>query len=192
MREQVKIGTPAGKKAQMYMDQGVLVPDEVVVEMVKSRLAEKDAQENGWLLDGYPRSASQAEAIEKENIRPDVFLLIDVPSEILVERVVGRRLDPVTGEIYHLKYRPPPAEVVDRLVQRSDDTEEKAKTRLETHFSNVDAVLGYYTDTTVAINGNRSMPEVFDSICEVLDKARDPLEVYCAGKPDADECRVYE
>jgi adenylate kinase len=67
-----------GKKAQSFMDQGVLVPDEVVVEMVKSRLAADDVQQRGWLLDGYPRSASQAEAIEAEGIRPDCFLLIDV------------------------------------------------------------------------------------------------------------------
>jgi len=69
---------PSGKKAQSFMDQGVLVPDEVVVEMVKSRLAADDARQRGWLLDGYPRSASQAEAIEAEGIRPDCFLLIDV------------------------------------------------------------------------------------------------------------------
>lgn len=71
-------GTPAGKKAKDFMDKGLLVPDEVVVEMVKSRLAQPDVQERGWLLDGYPRSQSQAEAIEKEGIRPDLFLLVDV------------------------------------------------------------------------------------------------------------------
>lgn len=78
LRDEVKNGTPAGKKAKDFMDRGVLVPDEVVVEMVKLRLAEDDVKQRGWLLDGYPRSASQAEAIEKEGIRPDVFLLINV------------------------------------------------------------------------------------------------------------------
>lgn len=78
LREQVAKGTPAGKKAKDFMDKGLLVPDEVVVEMVKSRLAQPDVQERGWLLDGYPRSQSQAEAIEKEGIRPDLFLLVDV------------------------------------------------------------------------------------------------------------------
>lgn len=78
LRDEVKNGTPAGKKAKDFMDRGVLVPDEVVVEMVKTRMAQRDVQQNGWLLDGYPRSASQAEAIEKENIRPDVFLLVEV------------------------------------------------------------------------------------------------------------------
>ena len=78
LRDEVKNGTAAGKKAKSFMDSGPLVPDEVVVEMVKTRLAQPDVQRAGWLLDGYPRSASQAEAIEKEGIRPDVFLLINV------------------------------------------------------------------------------------------------------------------
>ncbi len=78
LRDEVKNGTAAGKKAKDFMDRGVLVPDEVVVEMVKTRLAQDDVKAHGWLLDGYPRSASQAEAIEKESIRPDLFLLIQV------------------------------------------------------------------------------------------------------------------
>lgn len=154
------------------MDKGVLVPDDVVVDMIKDRLAKPDVEKNGWLLDGYPRSASQAEAIEREGIRPDVFLLIDVPSEILVERVVGRRLDPETGAIYHLKFNPPPPSATPRLVQRSDDTEEKAKTRLETHFKNVEAVLGYYGAVCVEVDGNRSMDAVFSSVCGAIDEVK--------------------
>lgn len=82
-------------------------------------VVQDDVKKAGWLLDGYPRSASQAEAIVKENINPDIFLLINVPDEVIVDRVVGRRSDPDTGAIYHLKYNPPPADVVDRLVQVS-------------------------------------------------------------------------
>lgn len=78
LRDEVSRGSPIGKKAKDFMDRGVLVPDEVVVEMVKERLAEPDVGKKGWLLDGYPRSAVQAEAIEKEKIRPDLFLLINV------------------------------------------------------------------------------------------------------------------
>lgn len=196
LREEVKNGTPAGKKARDFMDKGVLVPDEVVVEMVKSRLNSSDVQQNGWLLDGYPRSASQAEAIEKEGIRPDIFLLIDVPTELLVERVVGRRLDPETGAIYHLKYKPPPADIKDRLIQRSDDTEEKCKTRLETHFSNVDSVIGYYRDCLCEIEGDHPMDAVFSSICKALEETKakigDPLEEFCAANPSDLECLVYD
>eukprot|EP00882_Tetradesmus_deserticola_P006169 GHRQ01006494.1.p1 GENE.GHRQ01006494.1~~GHRQ01006494.1.p1 ORF type:complete len:272 (+),score=128.50 GHRQ01006494.1:329-1144(+) len=196
LREQVQQGTAAGKKAKDFMDKGVLVPDDVVVEMVKSRLASPDVQERGWLLDGYPRSASQAEAIEKEGIRPDIFLLIDVPAELLVERVVGRRMDPKTGAIYHLKYKPPPPEIMDSLVQRSDDTEEKCKTRLETHFKNVDSVIGYYTNCLCEIDGNHSIDAVFSAICTAVDAAKakigDPLEEFCASNPEQLECLVYE
>lgn len=195
LRDEVKNGTPAGKRAKDFMDRGVLVPDEVVVDMVKLRLAQDDVKAHGWLLDGYPRSGSQAEAIEKEGIRPDVFLLIQVPDELLIERVVGRRLDPVTGAIYHLKYKPPPPEVVSRLQQRSDDTEDKARVRLATHSKNVDAVLGYYKDIMVEVDGTKSMDDVFTVVSDVLDAAivkKDPMEAFCADAPAADECRVYE
>lgn len=135
-------------------------------------MADPRVKKSGWLLDGYPRSGEQAEAIEAEGIRPDVFLLINVPDEMLVERVVGRRSDPETGEIYHLKFKPPPEDVVPRLVQRSDDTEEKCRARLDTYYAHVDAVVGYYKDVLVEINGERSMDDVFQSISEVLDDAQ--------------------
>ncbi|XP_040368790.1 adenylate kinase 2, chloroplastic isoform X2 [Rosa chinensis] len=94
--------------------------------MVKERLLQPDSREKGWLLDGYPRSSSQAIALKEFGFEPDLFILLDVPEEILVDRVVGRRLDPVTGKIYHLKYSPPETpEIAARLTQRFDDTEEK-------------------------------------------------------------------
>ncbi|GAX81376.1 hypothetical protein CEUSTIGMA_g8807.t1 [Chlamydomonas eustigma] len=195
LRDEVKNASPAGKRAKDFMDRGELVPDEVVVDMVKTRLAQGDVQRSGWLLDGYPRSASQAEAIEKEGIRPDVFLLVNVPDELLIERVVGRRMDPVTGNIYHLKFKPPPHDVVDRLIQRSDDTEDKCKVRLDTYHKNVDAVIGYYKNLMVEIDGNQSMEKVFANISQVIDAVKagkDPLEAFCQQVPEADECRVYE
>ncbi|KAF6171099.1 hypothetical protein GIB67_020578 [Kingdonia uniflora] len=127
LRAEVAAESENGKRAKEYMEKGMLVPDEIVVMMVKERLFQSDSQENGWLLDGYPRSSSQAKALEDFGIRPDLFILLDVPEEILVERVAGRRLDPVTGRIYHLKYSPPETEeIATRLTQRFDDTEEKA------------------------------------------------------------------
>lgn len=175
LRAEVVAGTPAGTKAKSFMDNGDLVPNEVVVEMVQNKLSEDNVRQHGWLLDGYPRSGEQAEAIEKEGIRPDVFLLINVPDELLIDRVVGRRSDPVTGEIYHLTFKPPPAEVVDRLVQRSDDTEEKARNRLRTYHANVDAVVGYYKDQLVEVDGTESMEAVFGSIVKAIDGASQKL-----------------
>jgi adenylate kinase len=104
------------------------VPDEVIIGVVKDRLLQSDCQSKGWLLDGFPRTKAQAEALASFNVSPSAFVLLNVPDELLVERVVGRRTDPDTGKIYHLKYSPPPADVpLDRLVHRSDDTEEKIK-----------------------------------------------------------------
>ena len=170
LRAAVAEGTPAGLEAKAYMDRGDLVPDEVVVTMVKDALDCEEAEENGWLLDGYPRSASQADAIEKEGITPDVFLLLNVPDEMLIERVVGRRLDPETGAIYHVKFFPPPEDVVDRLTIRSDDTEEKAKNRLAVHHSNVEAVVGRYEGKIREIDGDRAKTEVFAEIASILDE----------------------
>lgn len=125
LRAEIAAGTENGRRAKEYMDKGQLVPNEIVVTMVKERLMCPDSQEKGWLLDGYPRSLSQAVALKE--FQPNLFILLEVPEEILVERVVGRRLDPVTGRIYHLKYSPPETdEIAARLTQRFDDTEEKA------------------------------------------------------------------
>ncbi|XP_010242037.1 PREDICTED: adenylate kinase, chloroplastic [Nelumbo nucifera] len=169
LRAEVAAGTENGKQAKEHMEKGQLVPDEIVVMMVKERLLQPDSQESGWLLDGYPRSLSQAKALEDFGIQPDLFILLEVPEEILVERVVGRRLDPVTGKIYHLKYSPPETEeIAARLTQRFDDTEEKVKLRLRTHHQNVEAVLSRYEGVTVKVNGNVPKEEVFAQIDSIL------------------------
>ncbi|KAH0856083.1 hypothetical protein HID58_084344 [Brassica napus] len=127
LRAEIASGSGNGKLAKEYMEKGQLVPDEIVVMMVKDRLSQTDSQQNGWLLDGYPRSSSQATALKGFGFQPDLFIVLEVPEDILIERVVGRRLDPVTGKIYHLKYSPPETEeIAARLTQRFDDTEEKA------------------------------------------------------------------
>lgn len=171
LRSEVAAGTENGEKAKDYMEKGLLVPDEIVTMMVKNRLEQKDAQEKGWLLDGYPRSLSQAEVLEKLEIRPDIFLLLDVPEEILIERVVGRRLDPITGKIYHLKYFPPETEeIAARLTQRSDDTKEKVKYRFQTYQQNVEAVLSVYENAIRKIDGSRPKEQVFEDIDTILAK----------------------
>ncbi|XP_074372107.1 adenylate kinase, chloroplastic isoform X2 [Apium graveolens] len=150
LRAEIDEGTENGKRAKEYMEKGELVPNEIVVMMVKDRLSQPDSVEKGWLLDGFPRSSSQATALQEYGFKPDLFILLEVPQEILVDRVVGRRLDPVSGKIYHLKYSPPESEeIAARLTQRFDDTEEKVKLRLETHNQNVESVLSLYEDITV-------------------------------------------
>nr|GMD79323.1 adenylate kinase, chloroplastic [Ipomoea batatas]GMD80807.1 adenylate kinase, chloroplastic [Ipomoea batatas] len=172
--------TENGKRAKEYMEKGQLVPDEVVVMMVKDRLMQPDSQEKGWLLDGYPRSLSQATALKEYGFQPDLFILLEVHEEKLVERVIGRRLDPVTGKIYHLKYSPPETdEISARLTQRFDDTEEKVKLRLQTHNQNVDSVLEMYEDITFKVDGSVSKVEVFalidDALAKVLEQKHSKL-----------------
>ncbi|KAF7836430.1 adenylate kinase, chloroplastic-like [Senna tora] len=169
LRAEIATGSENGRRAKEYMEKGQLVPDEIVVMMVKERLLKPDSKQNGWLLDGYPRSLSQATALKEFGFDPDLFIVLEVSEDKLVERVVGRRLDPVTGKIYHLKYSPPEnEEVAARLTQRFDDTEEKVKLRLHTHHQNVEAVLSMYEDITIKINGNASKEEVFAQIDSAL------------------------
>ncbi|XP_044511552.1 adenylate kinase, chloroplastic [Mangifera indica] len=171
LRAEIASGSENGKRAKEYMEKGQLVPDEIVVMMVKDRLSQPDSLEKGWLLDGYPRSLSQATALKSFGFQPDLFILLEVSEDILVERVVGRRLDPVTGKIYHLKYSPPETEeIAARLTQRFDDTEEKVKLRLRTHHQNVEAVLSMYEDITIKVNGNVAKEDVFTQIDNALTK----------------------
>jgi adenylate kinase len=108
-------------------------------------------------LDGFPRTQAQAQALADAGVCADCFLFLNVPDEVLVERVVGRRTDPVTGKIYHMTFSPPSdEEILARLDQRSDDTEEKVKVRLQQFHANVDAVKDSYKDILVTIDGNRA------------------------------------
>ncbi|XP_027092660.1 adenylate kinase, chloroplastic isoform X1 [Coffea arabica] len=171
LRTEIASGSDNGKRAKEHMDIGQLVPDEIVVMMVKERLMQPDSQDKGWLLDGYPRSLSQATKLQGYGFHPDLFILLEVPEEILVERVVGRRLDPVTGKIYHLKYSPPETEeIAARLTQRFDDTEEKVKLRLHTHHQNVASVLAMFEDTIIKVDGSVSKEAVFAQIDSALTK----------------------
>ncbi len=133
LRAAVKEGTALGVEADGYMKAGKLVPDEVVIGMILERIARPDAA-GGFMLDGFPRTIPQAEALSAAMTRAgytlDRVVLIEVPDELIVERGVGRRNDPVTGRIYHLTFDPPPPEVAARLVHRKDDTEEAIQQRL--------------------------------------------------------------
>jgi len=169
LREAVAQKTEVGMKAKGYMESGKLVPDEVIIGIVKERLNQEDCQSKGWLLDGFPRTKAQAEALADAGITADKFLLLEVPDEVLIERVVGRRLDPETGDIYHVVYAPPPStEIEARLTQRADDTEEKAKVRLDQYHSNINAIRDSYGSILQVVDGCRSKSEVFEDILGAL------------------------
>ncbi len=147
LRAAVKEGTALGVEADGYMKQGKLVPDEVVIGMILERIARPDCAA-GFMLDGFPRTRPQAEALDaalgRAGVALDAVLLIEVPDALLEERAVGRRSDPQTGAIYHLKYNPPPPDVVSRLVHRKDDTIEAVTTRIEKYHSETAPIVPFY------------------------------------------------
>ncbi|MCB9682716.1 MAG: adenylate kinase [Alphaproteobacteria bacterium] len=148
LRAAVKAGTPMGQMAGALMADGKLVPDDVIVGIVRERLAEPDCQAKGVLLDGFPRTVAQAEALDQmldsEGIALDAVVLLEVPDGLIEERIVGRRSDPETGRIYHLTYDPPPADVVGRLVHRPDDTEEAVRKRLAAYHAQTAPIVPFY------------------------------------------------
>lgn len=169
LRDNVKRGTELGVKAKGFMDSGALVPSELIVDLVKDRLAQDDIKEKGCLLDGFPRAPDQAQAMTDAGLQVKKFLLITVPDETLVERGCGRRLDPETGDIYHLKFKPPPAEIVDRLVHRSDDKEEQIRVRLQAYHSQIDGIVPFFNDVVTKVDGTGKPDEVFDLVQASLD-----------------------
>jgi adenylate kinase len=147
LREAVNAGTLLGKTAAGFMKEGLLVPDDVVIGMVIERIGREDCAK-GFMLDGFPRTLPQAEALDaamtRSQVALDAVVLIEVRDELILERVTGRRTDPVTGNIYHLQFKPPPPDVVERLVHRSDDTEAACSARLEKYHRETTPIVPFY------------------------------------------------
>ncbi len=173
-REAMKNNTEAGKKAKSYIDQGLLVPDEVTNEIVRERLQYGNFS-NGFILDGYPRNISQAEALKKIaselKIKIDAVINIDVDFNQLIERLSARRICHECGATYNLKFKPTKvAGVCDKcngeLYQRSDENEETVKTRLETYIAQTKPLIEYYEKEgiLISINGDQSMDLVYNDI----------------------------
>jgi adenylate kinase len=145
LREARSQGTKLGREAESFMTAGKLVPDEVVIGLVDERLSQADAQK-GFILDGFPRTVPQADALkallDKKGTPLDAVLQIDVSRDLLVERATLRRTDKRTGQIYHLKYNPPPSDA--DLDHRADDHEETVKTRLDEYDAMTAALLPHY------------------------------------------------
>ncbi len=174
LRAAVKAGTDLGREAEGHMKSGGLVPDEVVIGMAIERIAEPDAKD-GFMLDGFPRTRPQAEALDRAladaGVALDAVVLIEVAEELIVERITGRRTDPETKRIYHLKFDPPPAEVADRLVQRKDDTEEACRTRLQKYADETAPIIPFYDAKGLLrrVDGVGSPDAVTARIIEALD-----------------------
>jgi adenylate kinase len=163
LRAAVKEGTALGKQAEVLMKEGKLVPDDVVIGMILDRIAKPDCA-NGFMLDGFPRTVPQAEALDvaltAAGVALDAVVLIEVEDALIVERVTGRRNDPKTGTIYHMKYDPPPAGLA--VVQRADDTEEAVTKRLSKYHGETEPVLPFYEGKGILrrVDGVGSLDEV--------------------------------
>ncbi len=148
LRAAIKAGTELGMAAKKVMDAGQLVSDDIIIGLVKERLKETDCA-NGYLFDGFPRTIAQADAMKDSGVQIDYVLEIDVPDELIVERMSGRRTHPASGRVYHTKFNPPKVDCVDDvtgepLVQRDDDKEETVQKRLAVYHNQTEVLLGYY------------------------------------------------
>lgn len=177
-RKNISENTPLGVEAKSYMDNGQLVPDEVTINMVKDRLKQDDCK-NGYLLDGFPRTVQQAEALDnflterKESI--DTALLIEVPKEFILERMTGRRVCPSCGASYHVKFNPPTKDgkcdlCGSDVIQRKDDTEETVKERLDVYENQTQPLIDFYKSKKQlsVVDGTQAINEVFENICKIL------------------------
>lgn len=173
LRAAVKQGSALGKKADDFMRSGQLVPDDLVIAMVIERISRSDC-DSGFMLDGFPRTRPQAEALDTALTEAkralDLVILIEVPDKLIVERITGRRSDPETGEIYHMKFRPPPAIAIPRLVQRKDDTEEACTKRLEKYHSETTPIIPYYQERGLLrrVDGDAQPAQVTERILQAI------------------------
>ena len=178
-RENIKKGTDLGKQVEAYMNKGLLVPDELVVSIVKDRLTKEDCKE-GFLLDGFPRTVNQAEALDEElknmNLKLDKVINIQVGKDILIERAIGRRICKNCGATFHIKFNPPKEEnVCDKcggeLHQRYDDTVETVEKRIEVYHEQTKPLIDYYDKKGLLLNvdGSKPVEEVFNEIIASLE-----------------------
>jgi len=177
-RANIKNGTELGKKAKAYMDEGALVPDELVVDLVVDRFKNSDCI-NGYVLDGFPRTIPQAEALETalnaigETV--DFAINVEVPDENIVNRMSGRRACVGCGATYHIKYNPPKVEGVcdscgEKLILRDDDKPETVKNRLSVYHVQTQPLIDFYNKKSVLaeVDGTKDMDDVFDAIVNIL------------------------
>ena len=164
LRVAVSEGTNLGIEAKRYMESGMLVPDQVIIGLIEDRMKHPDAS-RGVLFDGFPRTIPQAEALS-EITHVESVISIEVPDEDIVNRIVGRRMDPVTGDIYHIMFKPPPSEIEGRLIQRDDDNEDTVRKRLSAYQDQTKPLGEWYRQKGIltSVDGSGTIEEVSQSI----------------------------
>jgi adenylate kinase len=179
LRNIAKSGTKLGLKVKQVMESGALVSDEIILDLVKKRLEQNDCK-RGYLLDGFPRTVTQAEAIRKLGIAIDYVVEISVPDTIIVERLSDRRIHPGSGRTYHLKYSPPKVSGIDditgeALVQRNDDKEETIRKRLKVYYMQTEPLIRYYKSAKnneasqyIQVDGMKKMEDIQKQIISFI------------------------
>ncbi len=182
LRAAVKAGTELGMEAKKFMDSGGLVPDEVIIGLVKERIKDPECK-SGFLFDGFPRTIPQAEAMKQAGVEIDYVVEIDVPDEAIIERISGRRSHPASGRTYHVKFNPPKVEGKDDLtgedlVQRDDDKPDTVNKRLEVYHAQTEQLVSYYSEWAksgiggapkyVKVNGIGEMSKIREDILNSL------------------------
>ncbi len=179
LRAAIKAGTPLGLKAKEVMDQGQLVSDEIIIGLVKERIAQDDCAK-GFLLDGFPRTIPQADAMKAVGVMVDFVLEFDVPDEEIVKRMSGRRVHPGSGRVYHVVFNPPKVEGKDDvsgedLVIRADDEETTVRKRLDIYHQQTEPLVGYYKAEAAAgrtryerLDGTQAVEAVSQQLASLL------------------------
>lgn len=173
LRKAVADKTKLGKKAEVYMKDGKLVPDEIIIGLIAERLRQKDCK-NGFILDGFPRTLAQAQTLESK-IRLDHVLNIAVDFNLLVNRITGRRSCPKCNAVYHVENNPPKKENVcdhcgTKLYQREDDTEATVRNRIDVYTSQTEPLIKHYSSKNIlkSVDGNKEITEIYKSIKKIL------------------------
>jgi adenylate kinase len=177
LRAAVREGTPLGIEAKKVMDAGGLVSDDIILGLIKERIAQSDCK-NGYLLDGFPRTIAQAEGLEKMGVELDYVIEIVVEDEEIIKRMSGRRVHMASGRSYHVVFNPPKVEGVDDitgepLIQRDDDTEETVRKRLNVYHEQTKPLVGFYSAAGqkakfASIAGVGSVQEITDKMLAIL------------------------
>ena len=168
LRAALSEGSKLGIEAKSFMEAGELVPDDVIIGLISERLNMDDAK-NGVLFDGFPRTIAQARELAKI-AEVSAVVSIEVPDESIVRRIVGRRMDPETGEIYHVDFRPAPESIINRLIQRKDDNESTVRNRLKAYHEQTSPLAIWYENQglLIKVDGEQTIKNVGDEIISKL------------------------
>lgn len=168
-RESIRARTKIGNQVANFVKNGRLVPDKITIDMIKERLAQNDCVQKGWLLDGFPRSMKQAMSLKQSGISVDTVIVLDAPPSIILQRGLGRCIDPVNGRVYHKIYNPPPSNILHRIIERPDDTKETLLRRYDEYKETIGNILQVYGNKVHIIDASRDMNVYIDEINSILD-----------------------